>query len=84
MDLIAYEKTKALEKIDGFCCLRSYLYAAFFSLVNWPKCLSRADLCHQYRGSEFPSYKFELRNWVTQNEVILRVTNSKTFIQIVL
>ena len=36
------------------------------------------------RGSEFSSYKIELRNRVTQNDVILRVTNSKMFIEILL
>ena len=29
------------------------------------------------RGSEFSSYEIELRNRVTQNDVTLRVTNSK-------
>ena len=36
------------------------------------------------RASEFSSYKIELRNRVTQNDVTLRVTNSKTFIEILL
>ena len=35
-----------------------------------------------YRGSEFSSYEIELRNRVTPNDVILRVTNSKIFIEI--
>ena len=30
------------------------------------------------RGSEFLSYEIELRNRVTQNDVTLRVTNSKS------
>ena len=30
------------------------------------------------RGSEFSSYEIELRNWVMQNDVTLRVTNSKS------
>ena len=34
------------------------------------------------RGSEFSSYEIELRNLVTQNNVTLRVTNSKMFIEI--
>ena len=34
-------------------------------------------------GFEFSSYKIKLRNRVTQNHVILRVTNSKIFIEIV-
>ena len=33
-------------------------------------------------GSEFLSYKIELRNRVTQNDVTLQVTNSKDFIEI--
>ena len=37
-----------------------------------------------YRGSEFSSYEIELRNLVTQNDVTLRVANSKTFIEILL
>ena len=36
------------------------------------------------RASEFSSYKIELRNRVTQNDVTLWVTNSKTFIEILL
>ena len=36
------------------------------------------------RGSEFSSYKIELRNRVTQNDVTLRVTDSKVFIKILL
>ena len=35
-------------------------------------------------GSEFSSYEIELRNQVTQNDVTLRVTNSKIFIEILL
>ena len=31
-----------------------------------------------YGGSEFSSYEIELRNHVTQNNVTLRVTNSKS------
>ena len=36
------------------------------------------------RGSEFSSYEIELRNRVMQNDVTLRVTNSKMFIEILL
>ena len=36
------------------------------------------------RCSEFSSYEIELQNRVTQNDVTLRVTNWKTFIQILL
>ena len=32
-----------------------------------------------YQGSEFSSCKIELRNWVTQNDVKLWVTNWKGF-----
>ena len=35
-------------------------------------------------GSEFSSYEIELRNRVTQNDVTLRVANSKIFIEILL
>ena len=35
-------------------------------------------------GLEFSSYEIELRNWVTQNDAPLRVTNSKVFIEILL
>ena len=35
-------------------------------------------------GSEFSSYEIELRNQVTQNDVILRVTNSRFFIEFLL
>ena len=35
-------------------------------------------------GSEFSSYELELRNRVTQNDVALRVTNSKIVIEILL
>ena len=38
----------------------------------------------QFRGSEFTSYKIELRNRVTQNDVTFGVTNSKIFIEILL
>ena len=37
-----------------------------------------------YGGSEFSSYEIELQNQVTQNDVTLRVTNSKIFIEILL
>ena len=36
------------------------------------------------RGSQMSSYEIELRNRVTQNNVTLRVTNSKFFIEILL
>ena len=36
------------------------------------------------RGLEFSSYKIELWNRVTQNDVTLRVTSSKIFIEILL
>ena len=35
-------------------------------------------------GSEFSSYKIQLQNQVTQNDVALRVTNSKVFTEILL
>ena len=35
-------------------------------------------------GSEFSSYEIELRNRVTQNDVTLRVTDMKIFIEILL
>ena len=35
------------------------------------------------RGTEFSSYKIELQNRVMQNDVTLRVTNSKIFIEII-
>ena len=38
--------------------------------------------CPFLRGSEFSSYKIELRNQVMQNDVILRVNNSKMFLEI--
>ena len=38
----------------------------------------------EYCGSEFSSYETELQNRVTQNDVTLRVTNSKMFIEILL
>ena len=37
-----------------------------------------------YRGSEVSSYEIKLRNRVTENDVTLRVANSKTFIEILL
>ena len=37
-----------------------------------------------YGGSEFSSYKIQLRNRVTQNNVTLRVGNSKNFVEILL
>ena len=39
---------------------------------------------HAKRGLEFSSYEIELRNRVAQNEVTLRVTDSKIFIEILL
>ena len=41
-------------------------------------------LAHFQRGSELSSYQIELRNRVMQNDVTLRVTNSKNFIEILL
>ena len=35
-------------------------------------------------GSKFPSYETELRNWVTQNNVTIGVTNSKIFVEVLL
>ena len=35
-------------------------------------------------GSEFSSYEIELQNQVTQNDVILWITNSKIFVDILL
>ena len=40
-------------------------------------CEIRINCDKENRGSEFSSYEFELRNRVTQNDVTLRVTNSK-------
>ena len=34
------------------------------------------------QGSELSSYELELRNQITQNDVTLRVTNSKIFVEI--
>ena len=44
-------------------------------------CENKPFLCINW-GWEFSSYKTELRNRVTQNDVILRVTNSKMFLEI--
>ena len=41
-------------------------------------------LDHEYWGLEFSSYEIELRNRATQNDVTLRVSNSKIFIYILL
>ena len=38
----------------------------------------------KFRGSEFMSYKIQLRNRVTQNNIMLRVSNSKIFTEIFL
>ena len=38
----------------------------------------------QEGGSEFMSYKIELRIRATQNDVTLRVTNSRMFTEIIL
>ena len=46
--------------------------------------LLQALVIMQSWGSEFLSYKFDWRNRVTQNGVILRVINSKIFIEILL
>ena len=40
-----------------------FRFCETFTVINW--------------GSEFSSYEIELRNRVTQNDVTLRVTNSK-------
>ena len=37
--------------------------------------------CLTVKGSEFSSYEIELRNRVTQNDVIFSVTDSKYFIE---
>ena len=39
---------------------------------------------YNYRGSELLSYELVLRNRVTQNDVTLRATNSKIFLEILL
>ena len=41
-------------------------------------------LKEKIRGSEFWSYEIELRERVTQNDVTVRVTNSKMFREILL
>ena len=40
--------------------------------------------CPNLRGSELWSYEIELQNGVTQNDITIRVTNSKMFIEILL
>ena len=40
------------------------------------------QITEKARGSEFSSYRIELRNRVTQNNVTLRVTNSNIFLEI--
>ena len=44
-------------------------------------------ICHNTkynRGSKFSSYEIELRNQVMQNDVKVRVTNSKILIEVLL
>ena len=41
-----------------------------------------SDFLAESPSSEFSSYEFELRNRVTQNDVTLRITNSKMFTEI--
>ena len=46
--------------------------------------IKKIRLISKFRGSEFSSYEMELRNGVTQNDITLRPTNSKIFIEILL
>ena len=39
------------------------------------------NIARNNRGSEFSSYEIELQSRVTQNDVALRATNSKFFIE---
>ena len=39
--------------------------------------------CLLFGGSKFSSYKIESRNWVTQIDVMLWVTNTKILIEII-
>ena len=62
--------------------LVSFMVSFIFHILN----SSTRYLCWviQSRGSEFWSYEVDLRNPVMQNDVTLRVTNSKIFIEILL
>ena len=46
--------------------------------------MKRSELQSIQRGAEFSGYEIKLRNRVRQNDVTLRVTNSKMFIEILL
>ena len=51
---------------------------------KWEERFDHFILVMMISGSEFSSYEIELRNQVTQNDVTIRVTNSKIFIEILL
>ena len=70
--------TKSLKGILKCCKLQ----VAFKSLNKFQTVFVLKIVFH--RGSESSSYKIELRNRVTQNEVTLRATNSESFTVILL
>ena len=53
-------------------------FYSFFQCYAWTGCIIFLIWAHFHWGSEFSSYEIELRNRVTQNDITLRVTNSKS------
>ena len=51
-------------------------------MVNYKKIVLKQNLINKW-GSEFSSYKIDLRNRVTQNDITLPVVHSKIFIEII-
>ena len=62
-----------------------YETTIFNIFYNFKKFLTIFNSSSDYNwGSEFSSYKIKLWNRVTQNDVAIRVTNSKIFVEILL
>ena len=75
------EHKLSIAKLNAYGCSTNML-KVFYSYLRGKNRRQRNVL--QKEGSEFFSYEIELRNRVTQNDVTLRVTNSKIFIEILL
>ena len=83
--LICFRNENFLKVFTCHFALRSHQVAKKIIMKGFWETFIRMNLTVQkFRGSEFTSYKIELRNRVTQNNIMLRVSNSKIFTEIFL
>ena len=89
MDLIAYEKTKALEKIDGCCCFWDHIYMQHFfhwliGLSVYPEQIFVINIEVQNFQVTNSSYEIELRKMKSFFELLTRKLLYKLFFKLLI